>query len=217
MLRVNNFVGFGAGGAGDGNVLEYRSHTHTVGSSIDPTVPSGILAGDLLVAFGVKEFSTAVSTPSGWTRVDEDTDADGTIHMVAKIADGTETGDIVLFTSFAADKGMCVAFKGEMSSLGSMVDIAAQVTDGNPAAQVKNASTLGTTPFLVIGVYATQNATVDPRTFTGATADGEEGATEAWCKWKAYLAGSSPSDITIDMDGEGVGNALASAIIEVNF
>lgn len=216
MLRVNNLVGFGAGG---GRILEYRSHTHTVVSSTDITIPSGIRAGDLLIAMANSDAPTAPVTPSGWTLIAADNSLAslGDVNTVAKISDGTETGSLQMFTNAnETGRGIVLALKGGVNSLGSIVDAEADATGSNPSAQVKNASTLGNLPFVVLAFYSSTTS-VDPRTFTGDTPDGEEGGTEAWVKWRFYGVGSSPVDITIDMDDEGSGNGLASAIIEVVF
>ena len=222
MLRVNNLVGFGAGAAGGvANILEYRSHTHTVAASTDVTIPSGIdapEAGDFIIAMASGNGSTAPLTPPGWTLIVNDNPiSSAEINIVAKISDGTETGSLQMFTSANdTDRGIVLALKSGLSSLGSIVDAEADGRNTDPSAQVKNASTLGNIPFIVFGYYAS-GTSVDPRVFTGDTPDGEEGGTEAWVKWKFYGAGSSPADITIDMDDEGSDNSLASAIIEVNF
>ena len=205
-------------GGGADNVLEYRNHTSTVATDTNPTVPSGIVAGDLLIAWAhaISEFKSP-STPLGWTSIDSAAGSVGSSHAIVKIADGTETGSLELFaTANIADNGLCLALKGGLASLGSIVDTDAARTDNDPPAQVKNASTLGVLPFVVVGLYAS-DGTVDPRTFTGDTADDEKGETRVWIKWKFYGADDTPSDITIDMDDEGVSNVLTSAIIEVVF
>ena len=210
------------GGGAVPEILEYRSHTHTVAASTDVTIPSGIDApeeGDFIIAMATSDTTTSPVTPSGWTLIDSDNSlgSSNDVNIVAKISDGTETGSLQMFTN-ANDtgRGIVLVLKSGLSSLGSIVDAEADGTNGNPSAQVKNASTLGALPFVVFGYYASATP-VDPRIFTGDTPDGEEGGTEAWVKWKFYGAGSSPADITIDMDDEGSINSLASAIIEVNF
>lgn len=214
-LKVNNLIGFGVGGV---NVLEYNNHTHTDATNVDPTIPSGVLAGDLLIAMALDGgIANGITTPSGWTSVASN-EASGSVRgsIVAKVASGSESGSLSLFTSAVADAGIVLALTGGLTSLGSVIDPDAEATTGNPTAQIKNASTLGTLPFVVVAFYGAIGG-VTTRTFTGDTPDAEKGATEAYVKWKYYAAGSSPSDITVDMDDDGGDNFLASAIIEVNF
>jgi len=94
--------------------------------------------------------------------------------------------------------------------------MASEFTSGNPAAQTVNASG-GAPPLIVLGCYVAAINAVNPRTFNPAK-DGEiqatavDGPEDLWLAYKIY--NSSPADVAIDMDDEGLFNALVSCYIQ---
>jgi len=70
---------------------------------------------------------------------------------------------------------------------------------------------------IVLGCYVAAINAVNPRTFNPAK-DGEiqatavDGPEDLWLAYKIY--NSSPADVSIDMDDEGLFNALVSCYIQ---
>ena len=187
------------------------------------TLPGSLSNGDMLL-FGTysQQPETFASPPSGWTALftfGTDGDSDGVAVLWAKIVDGTgtESGSITCFGSNRADGSFIAVLESGISSFGTLVDFNSQSTGGTPADQVVNASTLGTLPFLVFGMYAASNAMpIADAGFSGATADftvGDVTADNVYFKGKFYAEGSSPADITVSMVDVNKDNCLFSGII----
>lgn len=204
-------LSMGAGMATAKPILEY--HDHNVAADARCNIPT-VEAGDLLLGIEQATDVFTKSIPAGWTELHHSA-VGRDLAIVAKISDGTETGVFSLSSETVPKNSMCISFNGGWNALGSLLDDDVEQVSGNPVPQVKNISTIGAYPALVFCFYATINSTVDPRTFTGETPDGEKGAVSTWIKWFFADSGSSPSDITVDMDDENFGNVLYSAILEL--
>lgn len=179
------------------------------------TVPSGVRAGDLLV-FLDRVSTTGLPTsvvPSGFTTAVTSNDATN-VRMITsyKIANGTEGGTNITGMTpgdFEDGKALLVFRGNKPIRTASLLDAAGEVTNGNPASQVVNASG-GAAPLIVIAGYAS-NTAVNPRTFT-PTKDGEVNPdTLLYLAYKIYNSG--PADVTVDIDDEGNGNGLQSFYI----
>jgi len=88
------------------------SHEATAVTSHDVSLPSGIQAGDLLLVVFGSYVVTAITTPSGWSKIG-DTDAYSTYIQMAqfyKIADGEE-GATVAITTAGSTKSSAVAYR----------------------------------------------------------------------------------------------------------
>lgn len=157
-------------------------------------------------------------TASGFTRIGSSqsgTSSSGFFserqNLWYKLALGTETGALTGMSGTANAKAMYV-FRGNVpAALITVADVAGQITNANPTAQVVDASG-GVAPLIVIGAYGSANA-VDPRTFS-TTKDGEINPSAfLYLAYKIY--NSSPADSSIDMDDEGDVNILQSCYIQM--
>lgn len=86
------------------------------------TMPATVDSGDLLVALigmtsnGDNNTDPVIATPSGWTRLDYDTDfigssSDGAGGVYVKIADGTEDGGTVNWSTTATTRGVAQVYR----------------------------------------------------------------------------------------------------------
>lgn len=217
-LQIGAGMGVGAAGGGFGPLI-FRSKTEGQGGS-PPSYPAGFQAGDLLVFVSYHDHSFASDvSPSGWLKVAEFVNNNGQqfVAIWAKIATGGETGTIEDSVSTSSSATYSVyAFELNAASLGSSLDQDAEWSFGAPANQVKNISTIGTAPFVVLAAYTTgATQSVATRGFTGETPDGEEGRTDSehFLKW-FFVASGSGSDITISKGDDGR-NGLCSCILEL--
>lgn len=192
----------------------------TATTSVDSdtiTAPATINAGDLLVMFdyGVKPSGGGV--PSGWSEVADVTSAYVDVVISYKIAVGSEDGATITgLTGITGAAKIIQQFRGNiaLSSI-TVQDLGSQITDGNPTSQTVTASG-GAVPLIVFGMYGVFG-TISPRTFT-PTEDGETdntaGANDLHAKFKIYNSGDTPVNHSIDMDDEGIDNALFSFYLE---
>lgn len=184
------------------------------------TTMAGINPGDLLIWYDYTVYASSVVVPTGFTQIGTTLSVTDEVDVVTayKIAIGNESSTSILgMNGYYVEQKILLQFRGDLAINSITVqDVSQQITDGNPAAQVCNASG-GAVPLIVIGTYSTFDATVDPRTFS-TTADGEisiDGPfNDQYIKYKIY--NSSPADTTIDMDDENVENSLQSFYLEVS-
>lgn len=75
----------------------------TEASSHAVTLPSGIVAGDLLLMIARAAYNRVCTTPTGWTEVLASTDTGfGVAHVFARVADGNEGATVTVDISSAA-------------------------------------------------------------------------------------------------------------------
>jgi len=192
----------------------------TTATAASITAPASINAGDLLVMFdGAITNAGPVPTsvvPTGFTQILELNDGGSARNIWSyKIAVGNEDGTSITGMDGAnTDRKAILQFRGDapISSV-TVQDIGSQITDGDPAAQVVNASG-GVVPLIVFAGYrATANITA--RDFTPAE-DAEifTAPNQGFVKYKIY--NSSPADVTGDMpDSSSNDNALTSFYLEL--
>jgi hypothetical protein len=95
-------------------------YTYTTGTSISPTVPTGIATGDLLIAaFSFRDQPTTMTTDaSGWTALGGDNpfsaSTDSKIFAYYRVSDGTEGGTTPTWVASASGAGVAaiVAYRG---------------------------------------------------------------------------------------------------------
>jgi hypothetical protein len=186
------------------------------------TVPADVRAGDLLVLLdrcnGIVLCTgdpPAAVVPSGFTTISNQATGNGVAsprRQIAsyKLADGSEAStSLTGMTAASGGAKILAVFRGGIPIVSVVLnDVGGQTTDGNPTAQVVNASG-GTPPLIVFGFYGS-NSAIDPRTFS-TTKDGELSQGNLWLAWKVY--NSAPADTSIDMADEGNVNILQSCYI----
>lgn len=198
--------------------LSFRSSATSTSDTI--TGPADIAAGDLLILLD-KAVSGAGApsfvVPSGFTTIsDLSINAELSQIVSYKIATGAEaSASLTGMNGTDNDSKILLVFQGNIAiSSVSVNDVNEEATDGNPTAQVVNASG-GVVPLIVIGCYGTfTGQAIDPRGFTGATATELQQDSDNDLFIKYAIMNSSSADVTIDMDDEGFSNCLQSFFIE---
>lgn len=204
------------GGVSSNEMSFFGSNTSS-GSSV--SFPASILAGDIIIyADNASSYPSAPSavTPSGFTNIVNESAAPYRAMVSYKLATGSESGSSTGMNGSIHDSKIMAVFRGAtaFNSLNIQDVSHSGITASNPSSQLITASG-GATPLAVIGIYADVNSSgnVNPRTFTGATADGElNQSTIMYMKYKIY--NGSPANITIDMDDEGFSNFLCGFYVE---
>jgi hypothetical protein len=205
----------GAAATGRGTIAQVLSATAAATTIV---VPTGVLAGDLLVLLdgsGGIFFAPTSVVPAGFTSISDITVGKGRQIVSYKLALGTEGGTTLTgMTSDAATalKELYVFRKTPAATLLTVSTPNAQATTGNPTPQNVLASA-GLAPLVVLGCYGS-NGMIDPRTFT-PTKDGEINAsTFGYLAYKIY--NQAPENVTVDMELEdAVANFLQSFYIEM--
>lgn len=221
MLTVTNLTGFGAKAVTAATVssISQNASANVAGGSL--TAPADINAGDLLVFFdtgvNIGAAPDASAVPSGFTEILTDSlggSDDARMTLSYKIADGTEGSSSLTGMTHDFEVKLLYTYRGDIAiSSVNIVDTDSEITDGNPTSQTI-ASGSGSAPLVVVAGY-TSSGVVNPRTFSPAK-DGEIGendtAIEGSLAYKIY--NSSPANVSIDMDDEGVSNGLCGCYIE---
>jgi hypothetical protein len=173
------------------------------------TVPATVQFGDILVLKDRSNVGTSV--PTGFTAL-----ASATGFVISfKRADGSEPSTTLVGLSVGStSRRELLVFRGDVpANTVTGHDPSAVFTTGDPADQVVNASG-GAVPLIVVGGYYGSSG-VDPRGFSPA-ADGEVSADSLQSYFKYKIYNSSPADVTISQDDEGISNNLGSGYIQVS-
>jgi hypothetical protein len=208
----------GAGGAGGELTLAL---TASATANLTRASLPAVSAGDLIIVMESANTTAATQvTPSGWTSLFWAANAAGSavlfVHCVLKVSDGTETGTIAA-TSDATPGGYIVnVFSGGISGF-TIVDLDFFVDKNAPPPQVKNASTLSTSPQLIWAmVGAAENTTNAPLlspTRDGSTTTIDDDFHTAWL---FFGESDTASDVTVSWPSIADRmQIMASTIIEV--
>jgi hypothetical protein len=196
--------------------LSFRSSDTSTAATI--VGPADIEAGDILILSDLAVNKTGVPTevvPTGFSIISSINDVSNIRQILSyKIADGSEaSASLTGMDGNQSDSKILAVFQGDVSiSSVTVQDVNGEMTDGNPTAQVKDASG-GLVPLIVLGAYASAGG-VNPRTWTGGTASELSQGTAHFLLYEIF--NSSPADITIDMDDEGSDNGLQSSFVEAS-
>lgn len=189
--------------------LKYLSSSISppVGATVN--IPSGVVAGDLLVmmdAGGSFINPPGALNPAGWTGMGNTTSGKTRVQSRYKIAQAGDAGASMATLGALGGTAIIVAFRGRKPILGiTPSSVGQQGTTGNPTPQTVSSGGVSG-PLVSIGIYVA-NAVVDPRSFQvgGVEAkDGEVGnplGGDTYLAWKIFpILGQ---DCVIDMDDEG--------------
>lgn len=213
MLRVNNLVGFGAGAANRRPTLAFKDSATSTAATV--TWPS-VAAGDVAILFdfadGAVSAPSAV-TPSGFTN-HVDLTAASTLRMMisSKVCTGSESGSLTGMNGNVANSKVMLIFEAGVSSINSST-WNAQMTAGNPAAQIVSA-TAGSVPLIVFGAAAAGDGGGLPG-FSTASPAFDAQVTAGTLRTGYTIYNSAPADHTIDMN-DVLNNALASGYLEAS-
>ena len=193
----------------------FGSATAASGATI--TAPASIIAGDIIIIADRALNNSGLPTlvvPTGFTSISALALTDTRQIVSYKIAAGTEGGTNITGMSGtnANKKAMYVLRPSSVPTKVIPLSVNGQITDSNPGAQTVTSSA-GAVALAAFAVYGTDSNPITPRTFSPAP-DGEiTPATNFYLAYKIY--NSSPANISVDMDDEGLGNALQSFYIQV--
>lgn len=149
-------------------------------SSIDVPYPSGISSGHLLLCYVCKHNSGTMTTPSGWTAlISTKLTAAYGIQVFAKIADGTETGNLTISGGSSSNLGAVMeritsAHPSVSNSIGSSGSANSSSSTSITVPSVTNGGVSRLTK-AIIGCAANVTLT-DPTGFTSRAALGTSGA-----------------------------------------
>lgn len=194
--------------------ITFRSSATSTTDTI--TGPADIAAGDLLVLLDRALNGSGIPTevvPTDFNIINSMNNGVTRRQILSyKIADGSEaSASLTGMNGTSSDLKILAVFQGDTAiSSVTVQDVNGEITDGDPAAQVKNASG-GAVPLIVIGGYGS-SLTINPRTWTGGTPSELSNGTIQYLLYEIF--NSSPADITVNMDDEGAGNGLQSCYLE---
>lgn len=200
--------------AGNAGELELAFRSSSTSSASTITVPSDVVAGDLLVLYdtpvNLSGFPTSV-VPTKFSTILNSTSGNARRTVCSyKIAEGTDAGtSITGMNGTNANSKILLAFSTNGATAAAAYDIAFQSTDGDPTAQVVNASGQ-TTPLVVLAFM--RQATATGQSFS-PTEDGT--VTDLTSKGYYKIYNSSPADVTVDCGDGGTQNNLMSFYIQL--
>jgi hypothetical protein len=191
--------------------LAFRSSSTSSGTTI--TIPSDVIAGDLLVLgqTGGESAPTAVN-PTGFTQVSNTTNGTTRRSMVSfKIAGASDAGTTITgMNGVDNDNKILAVFSTNGALSGSAFDLEEVTTPNNPAAQTVNAANQPTPLVVIAFMY---QASVVGRTFSPSS-DGSITLGNAQLFYKMY--NTSPADVTVDEGDGGFANVLISFYIRIS-
>lgn len=92
-------------------------------------MPSGITAGDILLAFVVLPTSTSITWPAGWTGITQATKTGLTIGVAKKVAAGSDT---LTFTTALSTESAHITYRAYSNDTTTNVGTLAAGTTGSP-------------------------------------------------------------------------------------
>lgn len=143
-------------------------------SSIDATLPAGIVAGDVMVAQYVFRASSPLDTPTGWVEVasaDSGALQSPTVKVSYRVVDGTETSTC-LFRKTTTGAGNAQSAVGIMRFSGvnaTVSDATVTAGSGNNASAIAPTTSTATASAMVIVLYGLNSATATITACTGVT------------------------------------------------
>jgi len=176
------------------------------------TVPAGVRNGDvgiLLDAASNTGSTPASVTPSGWTKVQENSNFPQRQIFSVKVLTASDAGATVTgMSAFNEDKTLLVLRPDIPAATLTTASVNGQATSSAPTNQTVTASA-GAVPLVVVAGYTsgTLSLTFSP------TQDGTVSTTYQQLRYKIY--NSSPADVTVGMS-DGGNNAMQSFYLQVS-
>ena len=167
-------------------------------------VPAGVVSGDLLIAFHFSAGAANRNTIAGWTEVVYiKTNGVGMAVMLAKISDGTETGNINASTHGQPWNSAVLAYDAGATSLTAADSGYQEVSKSQLSGITVLAATGATKPFIMVSVQA--GSATDPAgnlIYTPTAPDQTHGQPNAYYKTKYFDVGDTPVDQTVSITGD---------------
>lgn len=206
MIR-NMIFAAAAEAAPPAGYMLFSSATST-GSTI--TWPAALLAGDVAVLMDRALNNSGVPTaviPSGFTSVVDDTINEARQIVSRKICTGSESGALTGMNGSNKNEKILIIFRSSSPPSSSVVNsLNNEHTSGNPASQLCTSGS-GTPPLIVVAAYGSQGS-ISSRGFSPAKDNEITSSPNVYLAYKIY--DSAPSNVTIDMNDDGVNNILQS-------
>lgn len=195
--------------------------------AVQIAIDAGWQAGDLAIyheLWGSIDGAYTSSLVSGWTQLAANAGAPGSLpggRLAAKVlASGdigaTRNGSHTTGTNTPRRNSVVLCFRPnrQIASFQALAAFNVEETNGNPAAQVADAST-AEGPYIALGAYGVFTGVVDPRTFTPAS-DGDilNSSSRIGLKYRLRNPRDAGENYGIDMDDEG-SNSLMSGVLLV--
>ena len=130
-------------------------------------MPSGIVSGELLIIHIAYDTGTVITTPTGWTELDQDDDGVIGFYTGYRTADGTEPSSYT-FTSSDSDGWVCYVFRVEDHD---GIDIDSTVSSGDSDEPIAPSVTTTEGDCLVISFASVDTAASEPFTPPSGTTE----------------------------------------------
>jgi hypothetical protein len=199
------------------SVAFFASATDADASTDTLALPSGIRTGDVVILAARDQNSgspaPSAAVPSGYTLINSFVISFGRMIFSYRVLDGTETVIPTYSNGKTSTRRIALVFRpaAPLEAI-TPAGFQSQATDGNPSPQVISSGS-GAVPLVAFGFYINSNgSTVDPRTASPAFDAEVSHAPWMWFNYKVY--NTSPADITVNMDDEGILNGLASFYVQ---
>ncbi len=200
--------------------LRFVQSATEVNPGTDIVVPSGVLAGDLLVFHNMCRTAFSAVAPSGFTLINTDSRSDSgstvTVSLYYKVAAGTESGTTL--TGMADDSDNAIELL-HFRAIPPMTSITVGDAEGYVSASAPSlvcSASAGNAPLVVLGAYVDGDSSglSSPAMSPSEDASVFEGGF-SMVKYKIYNI--SPQDTTISMVDNGNFNGLQSCYLQCNF
>jgi len=198
-----------------------QSIQSTFGTSHPVDLPATVVADELLLIFTSVGTEISITPPAGWTLKFEQSFGGGSIGVLVKIADGTEDGTTVTYTTSASARSASVAFaiSDWNGSLANSIDVSTPAAESAVFPDSPSLTTAwGSDDNLFFSGFAVsrdaRSVSVWPTGYTanrneGDSTGGGGGATYGIASDDLATATEDPSGFTL---AEGTANSLSVTI-----
>lgn len=172
------------------------------GTNISVTLPTDIVAGDLLVVFNAPDNNFTTTFPAGWTKFTDISGGSNALTTGWRICDGTEGASITITLSSATQGRYIVAkIKGAATTgtpIENGVGVATTSSSGNPPSLTASWGALNNLWIAASALDTSATMTTWPTGYTQNRLDGQGfgSASVAICSKKAAVATDDPAAFT---------------------
>ncbi len=200
--------------------LRFVQSTAAANPATDIVVPSGVIAGDLLIFHNMCRTAFSAVAPSGFTLIHTDSRSDSgstvTISLYYKIAVGTESGTTLTGMPDDSDNAIELLHFRASQPIASITagDVEGYVSASAPS--LVCSASAGATPLVVLGTYVDGDSSGLVSPAMTPTEDASVGTSGfSMVKYKIYNDG--PQDTTISMGDNGNFNGMQSCYLSCTF
>ncbi len=199
--------------------LFFVQSTNAVNPGTDIVVPSGVVAGDLLLFTNMCRSASSPVQPSGFTFINSQTRSDSGSTAIGaayyKVAVGTESGTTLTGIADSSDNTVELLHFRASYPIASITagDIESEGTSADPSPQICRPTT---PPSVVIAHYIDGDSSGLGTTSMSPTEDGTV-SSGGFVQVKYKIYNGTQSDTTIDMSDTGNYNVMQSFYLQCNF